>query len=194
MQKTSSLTETSQLGHSIAVEISTPLLTSLVPAYSFEHNPLVTIRRIISGGQTGADRAALDAALELGVPIGGWVPKGRKAEDGPIPDRYPGLRETDTDVYETRTRWNVRDSDATLILSHGALAGGSKVTESFAREMGKPVLHVDLLTMSMDDAVVAIGEWLRDIEGDTLNVAGSRASGDSAIYEATRKVLTRVLS
>jgi hypothetical protein len=154
----------------------------------------MTIRRIISGGQTGADRAALDAALELGVAIGGWVPKGRKAEDGRIPDRYPGLRETDTDVYETRTRWNVRDSDATLILSHGALAGGSKMTESFAREMGKPVLHVDLSTMSMDDAVVAIGEWLRDIEGTTLNVAGPRASGDGAIYGETKEVVTRLLS
>ena len=88
----------------------------------------MTIRRIVSGGQTGADRAALDAALGAGVPIGGWVPKGRRAEDGTIPERYSNLRETDTDLYETRTRWNVRDSDATLILSHGALAGGSKKT------------------------------------------------------------------
>jgi len=153
----------------------------------------MTILRIISGGQTGADRAALDAALELGVPSGGWVPKGRKAEDGAIPDRYPNLRETDTDRYETRTRWNVRDSDATLILSHGALAGGSKVTESVAREMGKAVLHVDLLTMSVDDAVVGIGEWLRDIEGETLNVAGPRASSDREIYEKTKVIISRLI-
>ena len=82
----------------------------------------MVIKKIISGAQTGADRAALDAALALGLPIGGWVPRGRRAEDGPVPDRYPNLRETDTDDYETRTRWNVQDADATLILSHGPLS------------------------------------------------------------------------
>ncbi len=153
----------------------------------------MTILRIISGGQTGADRAALDAALELGVPISGWVPKGRKAEDGPVPDRYPNLRETGADDYETRTRWNVRDSDATLILSHGALTGGSKMTESFAREMGKPVFHVDLSTMSIDAAAATIREWLRDIEGDTLNVAGPRASSDPAIYKETKEIVPRLI-
>jgi hypothetical protein len=151
------------------------------------------IRRIISGGQTGVDRAALDAALGASVPIGGWVPRGRRAEDGPIPERYSNLRETETDQYETRTRWNVRDSDATLILSHGPLAGGSKLTESVAREMGKPVLNVDLSTMSMGDAVAVIGAWLDGLEGETLNVAGPRASSDQAIYERTREIVSRLL-
>jgi hypothetical protein len=175
--------------------VETPRLTRpfLDRAYPFDDNPLVTIRRIISGGQTGADRAALDAALALGLPIGGWVPKGRRAEDGRIPERYPNLRETDTDLYETRTRWNVRDSDATLILSHGALAGGSKLTESLAGEMGKAVMHVDLSTMSIGDAVVAIGEWLVGLEGETLNVAGPRASNDAAIYAEAREVVSRLL-
>jgi len=154
----------------------------------------MTIRRIVSGGQTGADRAALDAALGAGVPIGGWVPKGRKAEDGTIPERYPNLRETDTDVYETRTRWNVRDSDATVILSHGALAGGSKMTEGFAREMGKAVLHVDLSTMGIKEAVTGIREWLSGLEGETLNVAGPRASNDGAIYGAVREVVSQLIS
>jgi hypothetical protein len=153
----------------------------------------MTIRCIVSGGQTGADRAALDAALALGLPIGGWVPKGRRAEDGSIPERYPNLRETDTDVYETRTRWNVRDSDATVILSHGPLAGGSKKTEGFAREMGKPVLHVDLSTKSRGDAVVAIQEWLSGFDGETLNVAGPRASNDPAIYEAVRAIVSQLI-
>jgi hypothetical protein len=89
----------------------------------------VIIRKIISGGQTGADRAAFDAALALGLPIGGWVPKGRKAEDGVIPAHYSNLRETDADDYESRTRLNVREADATLILSHGPLTGGSQLTE-----------------------------------------------------------------
>ena len=88
------------------------------------------------------DRAALDVALELGRPCGGWCPRGRRAEDGPLDPRYP-LTETPSAGYPQRTEWNVRDSDATLILSHGALAGGSKLTESLAREMGKAVMHVE---------------------------------------------------
>lgn len=153
----------------------------------------MTIRRIISGGQTGADRAAFDAALALGIPIAGWVPKGRKAEDGRIPDRYPNLRETDTDIYDTRTRWNVRDSDATLILSQGAITGGSKLAETVAIEMGKPVLHVDLATMSIEEAVTTIREWLRGLEGDSLGVGGPRASGDPQIYEKTKEIISRLI-
>jgi hypothetical protein len=152
------------------------------------------IRKIISGGQTGADRAALEAALAMGLPIGGWVPKGRKAEDGRIPDRYPNLRETDSDEYETRTRWNVRDSDATLILSHGPLTGGSKFTEWIARSLGKPVLHVDLSNASIGEAVDEVRAWLADLDGATLNVAGPRASNDPAIYDKTKEILTRLVS
>jgi hypothetical protein len=154
----------------------------------------MVIKRIISGAQTGADRAALDAALALGLPMGGWVPRGRRAEDGPVPDRYPNLRETDTDDYETRTRWNVRDADATLILSHGPLTGGSKFTEDIARSLGKPVRHVDLDATSIDDAVSEIRAWLATVEGETLNVAGPRASNDPEIYEKTREIMMAVLS
>ncbi len=154
----------------------------------------MTIERIISGAQTGADRAALDAALAAGIETGGWVPKGRKAEDGVIPDRYPNLRETPTEVYETRTRWNVRDADATLILSHGSLTGGSKFTETIAHETGRPVLHVDLARLSRDDAIAAIRGWLAPIDGHTLNVAGPRASNDPAIYDETREIITNLLS
>jgi hypothetical protein len=149
--------------------------------------------KIISGAQTGADRAALDAALELRVETGGWVPGGRKAEDGTIPERYPNLRETPGDDYETRTCWNVRDSDATLILSHGPLSGGSKFTETVARSLRKPVLHVDLAAAPVADAVSAIREWLAGLEGGTLNVAGPRASNDPVIYERTREVIQDLL-
>jgi predicted Rossmann-fold nucleotide-binding protein len=83
-----------------------------------EGQEVAMIPRLVSGGQTGVDRAALDVALELGVPCGGWCPKGRRAEDGRIPDCYP-LTETRTGDYATRTRWNVRDSDFTLVLSWG---------------------------------------------------------------------------
>ncbi|HET6349033.1 MAG TPA: putative molybdenum carrier protein [Candidatus Krumholzibacteria bacterium] len=150
-------------------------------------------RRIVSGAQTGADRAALDAALELGAPTGGWVPRGRRAEDGRIADRYPNLRETDGDEYETRTRWNVRDSDATLILAHGPLTGGSAFTQEVARELGKPVLYVDLDAAAIDDAVRTIRAWLATLSGDTLNVAGPRASKDPLIYEKTREIVKALL-
>jgi hypothetical protein len=154
---------------------------------------IVIIRKVISGGQTGADRAALDAARELGVAIGGWIPKGRRAEDGRIPDRYLDLHETEADDYETRTRWNVRDADATLILSHGPLTGGSKLTELIADELNKPVLHVDLATTPARDAVEAIRAWLAGVAGETLNVAGPRASGDSAIYVDTKELIAILL-
>jgi hypothetical protein len=153
----------------------------------------MVIKRIISGAQTGADRAALDAALALGLPIGGWVPRGRRAEDGPVPDRYPNLHETDTDDYETRTRLNVQDADATLILSHGPLSGGSKLTQDIAGSLGKAVRHVDLGVTSIDNAVSETRAWLATVEGETLNVAGPRASNDGEIYEKTREVITQLI-
>ena len=100
------------------------------------------IGRLVSGGQTGVDRAALDAALELGVPCGGWCPKGRKAEDGTVPDRYP-LTETPSGSYSQRTRWNIRDSDATLVLSWGKPTGGVLLTLNECRKVGKPHLVID---------------------------------------------------
>jgi hypothetical protein len=177
-----------------AGELRTPGFTAspdrLARAVLFRHHDGMIPRVITSGGQTGADRAALDAALAAGVATGGWVPKGRRAEDGPIPDRYPNLRETDADDYETRTRWNVRDSDATLIVSHGPLAGGSKLTEAIAREIGKPLLHVDLSTTSIAEAAEAVRSWLGRLDGETLNVAGPRASGDPEIYRAVYEIVT----
>src|SRR6267142_1460190 len=102
------------------------------------------VERIVSGGQTGADRAALDFALASRIPIGGWVPKGRLAEDGRIPERYAGLVETESADPAVRTARNVRDSDGTLILSHGPLDGGSLFTHREAVRTGRPALHLDL--------------------------------------------------
>ena len=150
--------------------------------------------KIISGAQTGADRAALDAALELGVATGGWIPKGRKAEDGVIPEKYSTLTETDSAHYEARTRLNVRDADATLIVSHGALHGGSRYCRDVAEEVGKPHLHIDLDRCSIDDAVAAARDWLANLGGDTLNVAGPRASSDPAIYKAVKAIVKGILT
>lgn len=104
--------------------------------------PLIMIRKIISGGQTGADRAALDVAIKMNIPHGGWIPKGRLTEEGPLPDRYQ-LKEMTTGSYPKRTEWNVTDSDGTLILTHGELTGGSKLTREYAHKHHKPCLHVD---------------------------------------------------
>jgi len=98
---------------------------------------------IVSGGQTGVDRAALDAALALGLALGGWCPLGRRAEDGPIPRAYL-LQETPTQDYAQRTEWNVRDSDATLILFRGRLTGGSARTAEHAARFERPLLTLDL--------------------------------------------------
>src|SRR5690349_20784185 len=103
------------------------------------------LKKIVSGGQTGADRAALDVALEHGFEIGGWVPNGRLAEDEPIPNSYANLLEADSTDPSARTILNVRDSDATLIVSHGPLQGGSLLTLQESLKLGRPVLHIDLL-------------------------------------------------
>lgn len=150
--------------------------------------------KIISGGQTGVDRAALDAALECGLPIGGFVPFGRWAEDGRVPSSYKGLTECDSTDPSVRTELNVENSDATLILSHGKLAGGSLVTWKAARNARKPCLHINLDRNSDDAAVEKIVLWLKTGGFEDLNVAGPRASKDPEIYEHAFAVLTHVLS
>ncbi len=148
---------------------------------------------IISGGQTGVDRAAWDAAIELGLPIGGWVPKGRLAEDGVVPERYTGLRETESAHPAVRTALNVRDSDATLIFSRGPLTGGSRLTFETAMRVERPVLHVDLAGVAFADAIVRVRAWLQGVRPQTLNVAGPRASGDPGIGELAGAVLREAL-
>jgi hypothetical protein len=139
--------------------------------------PHVTIR---SGGQTGVDRAALDAARALGLARGGWCPAGRWAEDGPLPPHYP-LRETPSADPAERTRWNVRDADATLILTRGTLSGGTALTADIARELGKPLLVTDL---TVPLPLHAVRNWLAAQEVRDLNVAGPRESEAPGIYAA----------
>jgi hypothetical protein len=146
------------------------------------------IRKIISGGQTGADRAALNFAIKQNIPHGGWVPKGRIAEDGRIPDIYQ-LQEMPTDSYPERTEQNVIDSDGTLIISHGMLTGGSANTAEMARKHARPWLHLDMEKTTMDKAAQRLREWIADKNISVLNVAGPRQSGDPAIYDVTTKVL-----
>lgn len=149
--------------------------------------------RIVSGGQTGADRAALDVARELGLPAGGWVPRGRAAEDGPVPESYEGLRETEEDDPAARTRFNARDSDATVVLSHGPVGGGSRLALEEAGRLGRPALHLDLRRLSEEAAATRLREWIADVRPAALNVAGPRASEDPAIGDAATRVLRAAL-
>lgn len=150
--------------------------------------------KIISGGQTGSDRAALDAAIESGMEYGGSIPKGRLAEDGHIDAiKYALLTELESDSYLARTRKNVEDADATLAFTDGALTGGTKKTIEFAKELRKPYLHINLQVVSADDAVAAITEWLNMIHPKVLNVAGQRESGSPGIYSKVHEVLKMVL-
>lgn len=147
------------------------------------------LRKIVSGGQTGVDRAALDAALAHDVPVGGWCPRGRRAEDGTIPKRY-SLEETPSAEYEQRTVWNVRDSDGTLIITNGTLKGGTALTRREARRQGRPVLHV-----RADDPVPVemIRGWGETNDVRILNVAGPRASEAEGIYDHARRILEALL-
>jgi hypothetical protein len=133
---------------------------------------------IVSGGQTGVDRAALDAALALGLDLGGWCPRDRRAEDGPIDPRYP-LRETPERDYAQRTEWNLRDSDGTLILCRGKPSGGTARTADLAARYGRPLLVVNLDVVQRPEAALA---WLRPNRIRVLNVAGPRESGAQGIY------------
>lgn len=146
------------------------------------------IKKIISGGQTGADRAALDTAIKLNILHGGWLPKGRLTEDGPLPEKYQ-LKEIDSSSYPKRTEQNVIDSDGTLIFSHGELIGGSKLTQEFAEKHSRPFLHVDLNQTISFDAARDISSWIRENSIETLNVAGPRASSDPNIYQAVTDIL-----
>jgi hypothetical protein len=150
------------------------------------------IVKIISGGQTGADRAALDMAIEEGIPHGGWIPRGRKTEAGPLPEEYQ-LQEMPTDSYPKRTEQNVIDSDGTLIISHGELTGGSKYTREMAQKNEKPWIYVDADKFSVDAAVVVLRAWISGNNIRILNVAGPRASKDRRIYFVTREILVKVI-
>jgi len=146
------------------------------------------LSKIVSGGQTGVDRAALDVAIKLGIPHGGWVPKGRLAEDGPISESYR-MRETSAAVYSERTEKNVIDSDGTLIISRGELTGGSQTTREMAIQHERPWLHIDLSQTSAFLSAVRIVEWLNAHRIRILNVAGPRASKDPRIYHDTLALL-----
>ena len=146
------------------------------------------LKKIISGGQTGADRAGLDTAIAKGIPHGGWIPKGRKTEDGVLPDKY-NLSEMTTKSYPKRTEKNILDSDGTLIISHGKITGGSSLTRKLAKQHEKPWIHLNMNDLSIKEAATQLTRWIKGHQIQILNVAGPRATKDPAIHSITSEVI-----
>ena len=185
------------LSLSVASDIRVELKECLSPAQSVVGSAhhgggRDMIEKVVSGGQTGVDRAALDAAIEAGIGCGGWCPRGRRAEDGVIPERYP-LKQTSGSGYVERTRRNVEDSDGTLIVASGELIGGTLATLGHARRIGKPSLVVDPHPSVGEARLEGITEWLADHRIRVLNVAGPRESGHPGIYDVARELMAGVL-
>lgn len=145
--------------------------------------------KIVSGGQTGVDRAALDVALALGIPCGGWCPRGRRAEDGVIAKKYP-LRETPSANYPQRTEWNVCDSNGTLVLTRGTPTGGTAFTIELARAHRRPCLIVNLLN---PPSAQTVRDWIAKKSIRVMNIAGPRAEGNRGIYKQATAFLKEVL-
>lgn len=159
---------------------------------SFGAEPIDLFRPscIVSGGQTGVDRGALEAAIAFGIEHGGWCPRGRLSEDGSIPSRY-SLREMESSEYALRTEQNIIDSDATLILHEGPLRGGTLLTKRIAIRLKKPWLAVRIAPV-FDPGPVR--QWLGEVRPEVLNVAGPRASSHQGIEDRARDAILRVLA
>lgn len=148
-----------------------------------------SLKKLVSGGQTGVDRAALDVGIALGIPIGGWCPKGRRAEDGVIDKGYP-LRETGQDAYAQRTELNVRDSEGTLIVTQGELRGGTALTSQFTRHYRRPCLIVDPDDPQASSRIIT---WIVQFDIAVLNVAGPRESDAPGMYDKANALLRKAL-
>lgn len=152
------------------------------------------VSKIVSGGQTGVDRAALDVAIDLQIPHGGWCPFGRRSESGIIPMVYE-LTETESSDYVVRTEKNVLDSNGTLILHFGRLAGGTKLTAVYAKRHERPFMTVDLKGHVAGITIPAFQDWLSQNRIHTLNVAGPRESSfpdiGSLAYRFLRQALVK---
>ncbi len=165
-----------------------PISLVQTPRNQHREGAAVRIERIVSGGQTGVDRAALDVAIALEIPHGGWCPLGRIAEDGPIPSWYQ-LEEHSSPKYTDRTKRNVIDSDATLVLYSSKLEGGTFKTYRYAECIAKPCLKIRL---THPGRIERVHEWLEKSNVRTLNIAGPRASKEPEIYQCAFDYLMRI--
>lgn len=150
------------------------------------------LKKVVSGGQTGVDRGALDGALELGFELGGWCPKGRKAEDGVIDQSYP-LTEHKSSNYIDRTKANVIDSDGTLIIYFSKLSGGTLATYEFCKEFSKPHLCIDAQELQIEDASIKVKTFIEENKIEVLNVAGPRASNNDNAYPYAKSLVNLLI-
>ncbi len=153
------------------------------------------LKKIVSGGQTGVDRAALDVAIELGIPHGGWCPKGRLSESGTIPNCY-NLQETDSSEYSERTKLNIKDSDGTLIFVPNwplpdNITDGTRLTIQEAEEKVKPYLIIDLSNGHDAEKII---DWIKKNNIEKLNVAGPRESQSRGIYQLAYRLLENIIN
>lgn len=149
----------------------------------------IPFQKIVSGGQTGADRAALDWAIAMGIEHSGWCPQGRRAEDGTISACYH-LQETPSSDYAQRTDWNIRDTDATAIFSLSSmLSGGTLLTQQLAIQTRKPWIHI-YAGMGIQTAAAHLYDFVNQTPIKTLNLAGPRQSEEPAIGEFLTQVMT----
>jgi hypothetical protein len=159
---------------------------------SFEAEDALMLKQIISGGQTGADRAGLDAALSAGFPAGGWCPTGRQAEDGPIDSRYP-LQEL-AGGYRQRTRRNVEAADGTAIFYASRLQGGTELTVAFCIKTGQPYKLIDIDLVTPQQAAHLLSIFVREERIESLNIAGPRHSGCPAVYAFVKTAITGLIA
>lgn len=150
-------------------------------------------KKIISGGQTGVDRGALDTCLKLNFPCGGWCPAGRKAEDGEIPRHYP-LQEIRSTSYDERTRQNIRDSDATLIIYQDKLTGGTLLTHNYAKDTGKPLYLFKVSPFFIEESLEQLIHFLEVNQVQILNIAGPRASQWTKAYESSLLIVSKLIN
>jgi len=150
------------------------------------------LKKIISGGQIGADQAALDAAIKYNFPYGGWIQKGRKTQSGILPDKYH-LKEMFVSGYKERIEENVIKSDGTVIISHGGLSGGADYSQKMTEKHNRPCLHIDLSRTPAFMASSEINTWVIENNIEIMNVTGSRASEDSDIYKDTVYIIEGVI-
>jgi hypothetical protein len=153
----------------------------------------MALTKIISGGQTGVDRGALDAALDAGFGCGGWCPRGRIAEDGPIPPRYVMVEMPDGG-YEERTLRNVLDSDGTAIIHNGPLEGGTRLTKECCDQHGKPCEVVDASRATPREAARQFVAFIERHGITALNVAGPRASKWPGAHDYARETIRLLLA
>ncbi len=150
------------------------------------------INKIISGGQTGADQAALDSAIKFDIPHGGWVPRGRRTENGRLHEKYR-MKETVSASYPARTRQNIIDSDGTVIIARGSLTGGSLLTRNMAERVGRPCCCIDLAKIEEFEGAVMLSTFVMENRIAVLNVAGPRLRSDPGIYRDVRAVIEAFL-